>query len=185
MNTATAISIENWPSFYNPVTGRFMSGDPIIFRSGDTNLYRYVLNNPLSLIDPTGLIWVYCQNTGKMYQEAEDGTEISGTGGVGYSGAQGHINKYKSQHLRNLGPIPIGKYKIGKQRNSDSAGPGVLDLTPHSDTNTYGRDSFLIHGESDDGIDRNSSSGCIIQNPNVRDEVANSGDDELQVSRCF
>ena len=42
-------------SHYNPQTGRFLSEDPIGFNSGDYNLYRYVHNNPLDSVDPTGL----------------------------------------------------------------------------------------------------------------------------------
>jgi RHS repeat-associated protein len=40
--------------YYNPTTGRFLSEDPIEFAAGDTNLYRYVFNNPVNSIDPTG-----------------------------------------------------------------------------------------------------------------------------------
>jgi RHS repeat-associated protein len=39
--------------FYEPVSGRFISADPIGFGSG-VNLYAYVVNNPLVFIDPTG-----------------------------------------------------------------------------------------------------------------------------------
>lgn len=32
-----------------------MSKDPILFAGGDTNLYGYVLQDPINLIDPSGL----------------------------------------------------------------------------------------------------------------------------------
>ena len=40
--------------YYNPETGRFISEDPIGFRDGDLNLYRYVGNNPVNQVDPSG-----------------------------------------------------------------------------------------------------------------------------------
>ncbi|MBI3542355.1 MAG: RHS repeat-associated core domain-containing protein, partial [Deltaproteobacteria bacterium] len=41
--------------YYDPSSGRFLQADPIGFESGDENLYRYVLNNPLQYTDPWGL----------------------------------------------------------------------------------------------------------------------------------
>ena len=41
--------------YYDASLGRFMSQDPIAFAAGDTNLYRYVGNNPLTNRDPSGL----------------------------------------------------------------------------------------------------------------------------------
>ena len=38
-----------------PVRDPFISEDPIGFGGGDVNLYAYVLNNPVNLVDPTGL----------------------------------------------------------------------------------------------------------------------------------
>lgn len=43
---------------YDPHTGRFTTKDPIGFAGGDTNLYVYVLNDPINLIDPMGTDWV-------------------------------------------------------------------------------------------------------------------------------
>ena len=40
---------------YDPVTGRWAAKDPIRFAGGDTNLYGYVVNNPINLIDIYGL----------------------------------------------------------------------------------------------------------------------------------
>lgn len=39
---------------YDASIGRWISKDPIGFAGGDTNLYGYVLNDPINFIDPTG-----------------------------------------------------------------------------------------------------------------------------------
>jgi RHS repeat-associated protein len=39
---------------YDPETGRWTSKDPILFAGGDTNLYGYVVNDPVNFIDPDG-----------------------------------------------------------------------------------------------------------------------------------
>jgi RHS repeat-associated protein len=41
--------------YYDPDLGRFISKDPIGFRSGELNLYAYLANNSVNYIDPTGL----------------------------------------------------------------------------------------------------------------------------------
>jgi len=40
---------------YDPETGSWTIKDPIRFDGGDTNLYGYVLNDPVNLYDPLGL----------------------------------------------------------------------------------------------------------------------------------
>jgi RHS repeat-associated protein len=40
---------------YNPDIGRWTAKDPILFAGGDTDLYGYVLNDPVNLVDPFGL----------------------------------------------------------------------------------------------------------------------------------
>ncbi len=41
---------------YDAETGRWTAKDPILFNGGDTNLYGYVLNNPVNWVDPNGEI---------------------------------------------------------------------------------------------------------------------------------
>ncbi len=53
-DSATGIYYDH-ARYYDPNTGRFVSQDPKGFAAGDTNLYRYVANRPVSDTDVTGL----------------------------------------------------------------------------------------------------------------------------------
>ncbi|HHK41130.1 MAG TPA: RHS repeat-associated core domain-containing protein, partial [Planctomycetaceae bacterium] len=41
--------------YYDPALGRFLSEDPLGFEAGDANLTRYVGNDPVGKVDPSGL----------------------------------------------------------------------------------------------------------------------------------
>ena len=43
---------------YDAEVGRWTSKDPIGFEGGDTNLYGYVLSDPVNLLDPRVTDWV-------------------------------------------------------------------------------------------------------------------------------
>jgi RHS repeat-associated protein len=45
----------NLNRWYDSFQGRFISEDPLGFTAGDANLYRYVSNNSLKYVDPSGL----------------------------------------------------------------------------------------------------------------------------------
>jgi RHS repeat-associated protein len=55
---------------YDAETGRWTSKDPIRFAGGDTNLYGYVLNDPVNWVDPEGLLFGGLINAGESYGEA-------------------------------------------------------------------------------------------------------------------
>ena len=56
---------------YDPETGRWTSKDPILFGGGDTNLYGYVLQDPVNFVDPDGL-------NGMPAMEQPDGPSMGG-----------------------------------------------------------------------------------------------------------
>ena len=55
---------------YDPTTGRWTSKDPIRFNGGDTNLYGYVLNDPVNFFDPAGL-QNFMQDPGVIQQKLQ------------------------------------------------------------------------------------------------------------------
>ena len=53
----------NRARYYDPTVGRFISEDPLGFGAGDSNLTRYVFNNPANYIDPSGKdVWIETGN---------------------------------------------------------------------------------------------------------------------------
>jgi len=53
---------DNRARWYEPGTGKFINEDPSGFKGGDTNLFRYVGNDPLNQVDPSGLTGKYVQS---------------------------------------------------------------------------------------------------------------------------
>lgn len=50
-----ALKLDNHFRHYDASVGRWLSKDPILFNGGETNLYGYVMNDPINYIDPVGL----------------------------------------------------------------------------------------------------------------------------------
>ena len=48
---------------YDPEIGRWTAKDPILFLGGQSNLYAYVLSDPVNLADPSGLVVANCSST--------------------------------------------------------------------------------------------------------------------------
>lgn len=96
-----------------------------------------------------------------------------------YAGAPGYKNDIQFECIKNKGPLPRGKYRIGRPITlHPKAGTFVLRLTPYADNNMCGREGFLIHGDNADGT---ASNGCIVLARQFRENIAKSGDNELVV----
>jgi len=91
--------------YYNPTLQRFISEDPLEFGGGDTNLYAYVLNDPVLFRDPSGKLLI-----GALVGGVAGGIE----GGIGAGLQHGSAGEI-------IGSIVIGA--------AFGAGLGLLDPT--------------------------------------------------------
>ncbi|MCC8392375.1 DUF2778 domain-containing protein [Paraburkholderia sp. MMS20-SJTR3] len=119
------------------------------------------------------MAWRYKQATGDLYHNEEWIAK-------GYAGKIPHQNKHSSQYIRDLGPIPVGRFEILPPFRHDKTGPFTMRLNPVAGTNLGGRDGFMIHGDSLTGPG-NASNGCIILRKIYREKIWNSGDRLLWV----
>ena len=71
---------------YDPASGRFLQAAPIVQSPGNSqsyNRYSYVMNNPLSLTDPSGYAWWNSIWTRRLIRSATLGAAV----GVDWAGA--------------------------------------------------------------------------------------------------
>lgn len=118
-------------------------------------------------------MWTWEVKTGRMSQ----GEKFLASG---YSGAGDAKNDPRREQEHNIGPIPRGFYRIGSPVNSPDHGPHAMHLTPEPETEMFGRDAFLIHGDSREHPGA-ASQGCIILPRFARERITDSGDNKLQV----
>lgn len=119
-------------------------------------------------------MWTYNSSNGTL---SRNGQVVTTDGWSGHD--SGRNNPAVENHI-DLGPIPRGLWGIGEMVDTQSHGPCVMPLTPAEGTNTFGRGGFLIHGASVLNA-AESSKGCIILPRPVRIEIAESGDQVLEV----
>lgn len=121
-------------------------------------------------------MWTFVQSTGQLIGP------LGGVVATGYSGHDEGLNNPDAQNIPDVGPIPQGSYEIGEPIDSESHGPYVLPLHPMAGTETWGRDGFLMHGDSVEHAGQHLASlGCVIMPRMIREMVWGSADHILKV----
>ena len=108
---------DNRARWYEPGTGRFVNEDPSGFKGGDANLFRYVGNDPLNRIDPSGLMAKWAQPASR--------TSVP-TGGWKLVGQGGTRNNFTG---RPDWGIPFGEFLVTGPSNSSRAGSSQSSVT--------------------------------------------------------
>ena len=123
--------------WYDANTGRFINEDPSGFKGGDTNLFRYVGNDPLDRIDPSGLTAKWAGYGGKGSVPA------AGWGAYGLlaSGASSPANTFTGKSDRG---VPFGEFLV--TRSSSGAITPQSSLPDTRSLSGYDRVSLGVHG---------------------------------------
>jgi hypothetical protein len=120
------------------------------------------------------MAWIYYQSSGELWHNGK-------LVGKGYSGNLTNKNNPDRQHVKGMGPIPRGTWRISG--HSNSKGPMTIILNQTSGE-SYGRSLFRIHGEKrPPAVPGFASEGCIILGPNIRAKIIRSSDKKLEVVR--
>lgn len=124
---------------YDASIGRWLSKDPILFAGGDTNLYGYVLQDPINYIDTDGL-----SRNRIMMSPADDVLTKPGGGfGGGGGGSVGPITGYTRHGLNNA----ISRNGVGVSPHSilnTVRNPISTQLQPNGTTKYTGPNSVVI-----------------------------------------
>ncbi len=89
--------------WYDPITGRWLSPDPIGI-AGGLNMYVFAVNNPVNFTDPYGLFWEDLNLYGSMSDMATSGWNRGGFWG----GVQGNFYSGMSALLDTIGGADVG-----------------------------------------------------------------------------
>ncbi len=185
----------NYRRDYDPLLGRYLQPDPIGLAGGDVNLYAYVRNDPLNLVDPTGenplffagLFFVaysadkiYCDNiVGNKDNLGENllflGADLVGLG-IGSLGARAAYGAYRAGRLGSLfgrgagGRLPHGFANNGAFDNFKNA------LNTGLTRAGFGNTTAILQGSAVTG--RKFASGAPFDSGRLSDfDVALAGRD--------
>jgi len=111
---------------------------------------------------------------------------------TGYAGADEGKNNPAMQDVKNVGPLPRGKYTITGPEcvgttfpcpdchgaTAHRHGPYVLRLHPVQGNEMFGRAGFLVHGDNGHGT---ASEGCICIGRSFRQQMTSEKYTEIEV----
>lgn len=106
----------------------------------------------------------YIQCSGKLFR-AE--TLLA----VGYAGRYDGKNNPDMQDVKEIGPLPVGLYRIGDPYKHELLGPITMNLEPNYSNEMLGRADFRIHGDSSEHPGM-ASKGCIVMPREIRQFIA-------------
>lgn len=88
----------------------------------------------------------------------------------GYAGRHDGRNRAELEDVRNVGPLPRGRYSVEVAEHRRFR-PPAFRLSPFPQNLMHGRSGFWIHGDSMVSPG-NASSGCIVLDRPAREAVA-------------
>jgi hypothetical protein len=115
-----------------------------------------------------------------------DESTLYGPGGeildrAAYSGHGDGLNNPHWEAVLNAGPIPAGRWHIGRPINPpDHLGIYAMPLSPMDGTDPMGRTALFIHGDNAKH-NHSASDGCVIASLSARLCIAESEDRILVV----
>jgi len=89
---------------------------------------------------------------------------------TGYSGNGAGLNNPEMQQVKDVGPIPQGRYTIEPPHADPVVGPVAMRLQPAEANEMFGRGDFLIHGDNA-AMNQTASEGCIVLPHSARVEI--------------
>ena len=117
---------------------------------------------------------LFQQSTGKF--TFADGEIVQG-----YSGHGDGKDRPEMQDVKNVGPLPRGRY-TGVQLFDPHphVGAYAIELQPDPANTMYGRSGFFVHGDSIQHPG-SASDGCIILSRETREKFWTGDDHEIEV----
>jgi RHS repeat-associated protein len=152
--------------YYSPELQRFVSEDPIRFRSGDVNFFIYVGNSPLNWVDPFGLekIITIEENCSCPYGASVTVTDTD-TNNTVFSGRGSTLPNNPGQQ----NTVASGTYS-GTNTTRASGGPGVYIGNPPTAPGSPGSTATEIFIHCGYSETWRGSAGCLTIQPSQCEE---------------